>query len=85
MRQEIKSAKLEIMSLDFLIGGDPMIASPPRKRFHMADFQVEDLKFLSELDESANWSEMGLSDVSKQRQLNGLFSSKRREYQTRGC
>lgn len=35
-----------------------MIVTKKRK-FEMAEFQVEDLQYLSELDKSANWSEMG--------------------------
>jgi hypothetical protein len=37
----------------------PVLKKRPSGKFLMADFQREDLGFLTELDSSANWSEMG--------------------------
>jgi hypothetical protein len=49
----------------------PIFKKRPSGKFLMADFQREDLAFLSELDSSANWSELSGWEASKQRLLSG--------------
>lgn len=42
----------------------PLLKRRPTGKFKMHEFQMEDLTFLSELDNSANWSEMGAMKTS---------------------